>query len=129
MAIPDNSQGLVRSAAVLQVSGYTMQKMIDFFVNQLGFVIGTEAGDGPSFATLDRDGQTIMLNCTPDPLNLRRFKGWAAYFWVNDIEALNAEFVANGARLKGKIVEKPYGCKEVVAIAPDGREIVFGQLL
>lgn len=125
----EKSQGLLRSAAVLQVSSRTMRPMINFFVNQLGFTVGTKAGDGPWFATLDRDGQTIMLNCIPDPLNLRRVKGWAAYFWVGDIETIYSEFVANEANLKGQIVEKPYGCKEVVAIAPDGREIVFGQLL
>lgn len=123
------SDGLLRSASVLQVSTRTMRPMIDFFVNQLGFTIGTEAGDGPHFVTLDRDGQTIMLNCGLNPFNLRRVKGWAAYFWVNDIEVIQAEFIANNANLKGQIVEKPYGCKEVVAIAPDGREIVFGQLL
>lgn len=103
--------------------------MIDFFVDHLGFTVGTDVGNGLHFATLDRDGQTIMLNCTPDPLILRRVKGWAAYFWVDDIELIYSELVANRANLKGKIVEKPYGCKEVVAVAPDGREIVFGQLM
>ena len=70
-----------------------------------------------------------MLNCKPALLNLFRKKGWAAYFWVGNIEALHNEFVANKTNLKGSVVEKPYGCKEIVAIAPDGREIVFGQLV
>jgi hypothetical protein len=129
MASMENSQGLIRTAAVLQVSSRTMRPMMDFFANQLGFTASTEAGDGLWFAMLDRDGQTIMLNCTPNLFNLRRAKGWAAYFWVSDIEAIYTEFIASGANLKGHIIEKPYGCKEIVAIAPDGREIVFGQLL
>ena len=87
------------------------------------------AGNGPSFATLDRDGQTIMLNRTFDPFGLRRTKGWAAYFWVGDVDVIYKELVARKANLKGSVVEKPYGCREVVAIAPDGREIVFGQLM
>ena len=121
--------GLIRTAAVLQVSTRTMRPMIDFFVKQLGFKVGTEVGKGPKFATLDRDGQTIMLNCAFGPLNFRRENGWAAYFWVNDIEKIYLEFVRSKAKLKGEIVEKPYECKEIVAIAPDGREIVFGQLI
>ncbi len=120
---------LLRSAAVLQVSTRTMQPMIDFFVHKLGFTIGSVAGNGPSFATLDRDGQTIMLNCAFGFFNFNRVKGWAVYFWVTDIETTFSEFVANGVPLKGDIVEKPYGCKEIVAIAPDGREIVFGQII
>lgn len=124
------SSGLLRTAAVIQVSSRTMRPTINFFVEQLGFSVGTEAGSGPKFATLDRDGQTIMLNCRDGWFTLRvAKKGWAAYFWIDDIEALYSEFVANGAHLKGAIVEKPYGCKEVVAIAPGGHEIVFGQLV
>ena len=125
----DGSHQLLRSAAVLEVSSRTMQPMIDYFVNQLGFSVGSIAGSGPSFAKLDRDGQTIMLNCTSHWFGIRRTRDWAAYFWVNDIEAIYSEFVTSGAKLKGAITEKPYGCNEVVAIAPDGREIVFGQLV
>lgn len=123
------TSSLLRSAAVLQVNSRTMQPMIDFFVDKLGFSIGSTAGNGPSFVTLDRDGQTIMLNCAFDPLGLRRTKGWAAYFWVDDVEPLYKEFFGRDTNLRGPIVEKPYGCKEVAAIAPDGRVIVFGQLI
>ena len=99
--------------------------MRDFFVDRLGFEIGTEVGNGPSFVTLDRDGQTIMLACTRS-LGFRK-RGWAAYFWVVDIENLLAEFESRGAKLKGQIVDKAYGCREILAVAPDGREIVFGE--
>ncbi|TLP67042.1 hypothetical protein FEE96_06745 [Parasedimentitalea maritima] len=99
--------------------------MRDFFVDRLGFEIGAEVGNGPSFVTLDRDGQTIMLACRRS-FGLRK-RGWAAYFWVDDIESLLAEFRSRGAKLKGQIVDKAYGCREIIAVAPDGREIVFGE--
>lgn len=99
--------------------------MRDFFVGQLGFEIGTEEGNSPSFVTLDRDGQTIMLACRRS-FGLRKH-GWAAYFWVDDIESLLAEFKRRGTNLKGQIVDKAYGCREIIAVAPDGREIVFGE--
>lgn len=100
--------------------------MRDFFVEQLGFELGTEIGPGPKFVTLDRDGQTIMLACHRT-FGLRKH-GWAAYFWVENIKALHDEFERRGATLKGPITDKPYGCREIVAMAPDGREIVFGEI-
>ena len=114
-----------RTAAVLQVNSRTIRPMRDFFVKQLGFELGTEIGAGPKFVTLDRDGQTIMLACQRT-FGFRKH-GWAAYFWVENIEALHDEFERRGAKLKGPITDKPYGCREIVAMAPDGREIVFGE--
>lgn len=32
-----------------------------------------------------------------------------------------------GAKLKGQFVDKAYGCRENVAVALDGRGVVFGQ--
>ncbi len=116
-----------RVAPVLTVSSRTMVLMRDFFVNQLGFTIGTEAGNGPTFVTLDRDGQTVMLECKPTLIGPK--KAWAAYFWVDDVDALHEELVARGTAIKSGIVDKNYGCRETVAVAPDGRQIVFGQLL
>lgn len=119
---------LLRAAAVLQVSSRSVRPMRDFFVDQLGFSVGTEVGAGPTFVTLDRDGQTIMLSCRPRFWR-RPPRDWAAYFWVDDVAALRAEFEARGTPLKGGLTEKPYGCLELVAIAPDSREVVFGQRL
>ncbi|WP_327196187.1 VOC family protein [Octadecabacter temperatus] len=115
-----------RTAAVLQVNSRTVRPMRDFFVERLGFELGTEIGTGPKFVTLDRDGQTIMLACHRT-LGFRKH-GWAAYFWVENIEALHDEFERRGAKLKSPITDKPYGCREIVAMAPDGREIVFGEI-
>lgn len=101
--------------------------MRDFFVDDLGFSIGTEVGRCPDFVTLDRDGQTVMLACR----HLFGFRqgGWSAYFWTDDVDALFDEIKARGTQTKGGLVTKDYGCREFVAIAPDGREIVFGQVL
>ena len=119
------SSCIQRTAAVLQVNSRTVKLMRNFFVDRLGFEIGTEVGTGPSFLTLDRNGQTIMLVCSRS-IGFRK-SGWAAYFWVDDIERLLAEFENRGTKLKGQIVDKAYGCREIVAVAPDGREIVFGE--
>ena len=118
---------LQRTAPVLHVSSRTMKQVRDFFVEKLGFTVATEVGKGPLFVMLDRDGQTVMLSCSSTFGRAR--KGWATYFWVDDISTLHSEFISRGTPLKGEITDKPYGCREVVALAPDGREIVFGELL
>jgi len=101
--------------------------MRDFFVDQLGFVVGTQVGTGPAFVTLDRDGQTVMLNCRWS-FGFRK-KGWAVYFWTDDIEELFRDITSRGTTTKNGIVTKDYGCREFAVVAPDGREIVFGQIL
>ena len=58
---------------------------------------------------------------------VRPKKSWAAYFWVTEVDALHTELVARGTTIKSGILNKDYGCRETVAIAPDGRQIVFGQ--
>ena len=121
------SSNLLRVAPVLDVNSRSVRKMRDFFVDQLGFTVGTEVGSGPKFVTLDRDGQTIMLNCRFS-FGFRK-RDWAAYFWTDDVSGLFDEVRSRGAEIKSGLVNKDYGCREFVVIAPDGREIVFGQLL
>ncbi len=116
---------LQRTAPVLVVTTRTMKPMRDFFVEVLGFTVGTEAGKGPLFITLDRDRQTVMLECRP--VFFAAKPTWTIYFWVDDIEAVHREFTSRGAKLKGPIVAKDYGCREIVVVAPDGRQIVFGE--
>ncbi len=117
----------MRVAPVLDVNSRSVRKMRDFFVDQLGFTVGTEVGSGPKFVTLARDGQTIMLNCR-FTFGFRK-RDWAAYFWTDDVSGLFDEVRLRGAEIKSGLVTKDYGCREFVVIAPDGREIVFGQLL
>jgi len=127
MAKETKAPMLQRTAPVLQVNSRTVRPMRNFFVDQLGFEVGTSVGRGPDFVTLDRDGQTIMLTCRSS-FGFRQ-SGWAAYFWTGDVDALFDEIKSRGAETKGGLVTKDYGCREFVAIAPDGREIVFGQIL
>lgn len=102
-----------------------MKPTIALFVDQLGFAVDTVLGKQPAFAMLKRDEMVIMLVCRPAiPWP---HKGWAAYFWVDDIEAMYAELVDRGAPIKVGPHDREYGCREIEVKTPDGREIVFGQ--
>ena len=76
---------------------------------------------------VSKDDITIMLACKP--IFPWPHKGWAVYIWVDDVEALSAEFKARQLALKCGPTVKEYGCKEVEVLMPDGRAIVFGQII
>ena len=93
-------------------------------LERLGFRMQGSAGDPPSWASIQRDAVEIMLLCGnfPDPA-----QDWAAYIWVDDVDALHAEAVERGAALKGPPADQPYACRQFEAVLPDGRLIAFGQ--
>lgn len=54
---------------------------------------------------------------------------WNAYFWVEDVEALYAEFKKLGARIDYEVELKPYGVKEFGVQDLDDHDIAFGQVV
>lgn len=123
MAIPT----LTSIAPVLNVNSRTMKPMIEFFSEKLGFEVDTVLGKQPAFAMLKRDQQVIMLACKP--LIPWPHKGWAVYIWVDDIDQLYSDLQQREAPIKAGPHLKEYGCREIEVSTPDGREIVFGQVL
>lgn len=113
---------LLSVAPVLCVS--VMKPAIDFFVDRLGFTLTGSAGELPSWASLARDGVEVMLTCGNYPAPVQ---DWAAYFYVENVDALHAEAVSRGADIATGLNNKPYNCREFEARMPDGRLIAFGQ--
>ena len=102
----------------------------DYFANQLGFKAPRVWGDPPHFCIPTRDGMEIMLNQVKPEDSFRPnadYNGRCdAYFWVNDADALYAEFSANGAELVGAPQDQPYGMREFGVRDPDGHLLLFG---
>jgi len=118
---------LQRCAPVLNVNGRTMKPTIAFFTEKLGFRVDTVLGKRPTFAMLCRDDITVMLACKamfPWP-----HKGWAVYIWVDDIDVLVEEFKSRSVAINSGPTLKEYGCNEIEVLTPDGRGIVFGQVV
>ena len=112
-------------APVLNVNSRTMKPMIAFFVDKLGFEVDTVLGKAPAFAMLRRGDIVVMLACKPAiPWP---HKSWAAYIWVDDLNALHSDLLAREAPIKVGPHERDYGCRELEVTTPDGRQIVFGQ--
>jgi len=54
---------------------------------------------------------------------------WNMYFWVDDADALYAEFLASGAIIDYGMGVKAYGVKEFGVRDLDGHDIGFGEIL
>jgi hypothetical protein len=90
---------------------------------ELGFAVAGTAGDLPSWASMVRDDCEIMLVCGEFPLPAQ---DWAAYLYVDDADAMHAEFASRGAAIVRPPVDKPYNLREFEVRLPDGRLLAFG---
>jgi uncharacterized glyoxalase superfamily protein PhnB len=109
-------------------------KSANYFRDKLGFSYDRLWGEPPDFCMVRRDGLTVMLSQAPTKVELVPHwhvveKMWNAYFWVEDVEALYAEYQQRGAQIDYKLGIKPYGVKEFGVQDLDGHDIAFGQLI
>ena len=65
-----------------------------------------------------------------DPAGFESRGTWEAFFWVNDAEALHAEFNVKGAEIVyGPVIQEAYQMKEFAVRDCDGHVLGFGQAL
>ncbi len=104
-----------------------------YYADKLGFTDCTFYGSPTDFCIARRDNFAVMLaltNAANIKPNWQVVKGmWNIYFWVDDADALYAEFQASGAIIDYGIGIKPYGVKEFGVQDLDGHDLAFGQLL
>jgi len=50
---------------------------------------------------------------------------WAAYVYVEDVDALHLEWSALGIEITAP-EDRPYGCRDFDLVDPDGHRIAFG---
>jgi uncharacterized glyoxalase superfamily protein PhnB len=109
-----------------------MTRAAEHYRDRLGFrIIGYFFEDPPVFAMVGRDDQIVML------LLAKRSRGGSnrthkaeaidAYLWVDDVEALYAEFQQSGADIAMPPTLRVYGMKEIEVRDLDGYVLCFGQ--
>ena len=105
---------------------------IDFFVNQLGFVIVFTYGEPPFYAQVRRDGARINLRCVDRPVidaDLRdREELLAASLTVAtapEIKSLFLEFQAAGVTFVQTLKRQPWGARDFIVKDPDGNLLLF----
>ena len=94
---------------------------------RLGFVHSGvwQEDEAPFFAIVQRGDVTLGLQLLLGPLRVDTH--WAAYIYVSDVEALHAEFTAEGLAPSEIHHPEHYGCDDFDVVDPDGHRLAFGQ--
>lgn len=128
--IPSNGAAILQSsAAVLLVRDIVAAA--HHYRDQLGFTFDRFWGEPPNFVILQRDNCRLMLHLAPRthaivPHWRISHDMWNVYFWVDDADALFAEFQQRGAKVDYHVHDKPYGIREFGIQDLDGHDIGFG---
>jgi uncharacterized glyoxalase superfamily protein PhnB len=93
---------------------------VAYYRDVLGFKVNYAQHD---IGVMDRDEVRLLLIARTE-----RHTGIAsAYVYVEDVNALHAEFVAKGANVQGDPVSQPWGLREFPVFDLEGNQITFGQ--
>ena len=107
----------------------------NYYRDQLGFTYERFWGEPPCFCMVHRAGVVIMLSqlsragvMRPNRLAIPEVDDcWDAYIWVDDADALFAEFTAKGVKITRPICDQPYGCRDFDVEDCNGYRLCFGQ--
>lgn len=115
-----------RSMPILQVKD--VLAAAEFYRDVCGFAIaGSWNNDDGSvnFAIIVMDHITIGLMRDVDAGGTG--ENWAAYLYINDVQAFADHVEGNGHQLARELVDQFYGCRDCEIIDPDGNRLCFGQ--
>jgi len=106
----------------------------NYYRDKLGFAYDRFWGDPPAFCMVGRRGAIIMLSQFEEPGAMRPNRladseggAWDAYIWVDDADALLAEFTSKGVAIARQICDQPYGCRDFDVEDCNGYRLCFGQ--
>ena len=106
----------------------------NYYRDQLGFQYECFWGEPPCFCMVHRAGVIILLSQLPTPGRMRPNRladpeaadCWDAYIWVENADALAAEFAAKGVKITRGICDQPYGCRDFDVEDCNGYRLCFG---
>jgi predicted enzyme related to lactoylglutathione lyase len=112
-----------------------VQATADWYRDRLGFSYPRLWGEPPyGFTMVRRAGVVIMLGAVGETGHMRPNRtavadndAWDAYIWIDDADALHAEFVAKGVSIVRAPCNQPYGCRDFEIDDCNGYRLCFGQ--
>ena len=104
-------------------------RTLAYYKDKLGFeVLGTWQ-DPPVYGIIARDRHAIHFRCAEPPTaNPEKYEEELldAYLYVEDADALYAEYAAKGVEFTRGLGDMPWKCREFVVKDCDGRLLAFG---
>ena len=108
-------------------------RTVSWYAEKLGFeCLGTwtpAADESPEYAIVARDGRAIHFRRAEPPMaNPEKYAEELldAYLYVQDADALYAEYAAKGVEFARGLGDMPWKCREFVVKDCDGRLLAFG---
>jgi predicted enzyme related to lactoylglutathione lyase len=105
----------------------------NYYRDMLGFRYDRFWNDPPTFCMVKRGGIVIMLSQLPVTGVMRpnraadpEGEGWDAYVWVENADALHAEFRGRGVNITRDVCDQPYGCRDFDVQDVNGYRLCFG---
>ena len=105
---------------------------VAYYKEKLGFECLGTWQDPPVYAIVARDRHAIHFRCAAPPTNNPDKyvdELLYAYLHVEDVDALYAEYAANGVEFTRKLANTPWHSREFVVKDCDGRLLAFGTSL
>lgn len=106
-----------------------MQATLAYYVDTLGFACLGTWQDPPVYAIVARDQHRIHFRCAEPPApNPAKYVDELldAYLFVEDADALFAEYDARGVEVTRGLANTPWHAREFVVKDCDGRLLAFG---
>ena len=105
----------------------------NYYRDKLGFRYERFWGEPPCFCMVWRSGVVIMLAqlektgvMRPNRLVDPEGGAWDAYVWIDDADALHAEFKSNGVKITRDLCNQQYGCRDFDIEDCNGYRLCFG---
>lgn len=100
-----------------------------YYEDKLGFECLGTWQEPPVYAIVARDQHVIHFRCAEPPIaNPNKYSDELldAYVFIEDADALYAEYAARGVEFMRGVGNMPWGCREFVVKDCDGRLLAFG---
>lgn len=107
-------------------------RTLAYYKESLGFECLGSWQDPPVYAIVARDRHTVHFRCAAPPVaNAEKYEDELldAYFYVDDADALYAEYSAKGVEFIRGVANMPWHSREFVVKDCDGRLLAFGSNL
>jgi catechol 2,3-dioxygenase-like lactoylglutathione lyase family enzyme len=107
---------------------------VEYFRSVLGFecgpgaIFGGVGDEGAVYALLQRGGAMVHLQIRRRPLDLeaRHAHEGDVYLYVDDVDALYAEYRSKNVKLYRELQNEQYGVRDFTIETPDGHRLAFG---
>lgn len=106
----------------------------NYYRDTLGFEFRRFWGEPPCFTIMTRNGAAIMLKqfeqaglMRPNSIVDPEGEAWDAYVWIDNADALYAEYGQKGVPVIQPLCNQEYGCREFTIRDCNGYTLGFGQ--